>query len=73
MNPELPKEIGEPSSVLTDGDIRVAGEQGFLFSDGFDGDKVKYSSYELRINGYELLTFEASEDRWSRGCPKNCV
>jgi deoxycytidine triphosphate deaminase len=65
VSPELPKDIGEPSSVLTDADIRAAGEQGFLFSRGFDPAKVKYSSYELRINGYELLTFETTEDRWS--------
>lgn len=65
MASELPREIGEPSSVLTDADIRAAGEQGFLFSSGFDLTKVKYSSYELRINGYELLTFETTEDRWA--------
>lgn len=65
MTTVLPQTIGEPSSVLTDGDIRIAGEQGFLFSGGFDAQKVKYSSYELRINGYELLTFQTTEDRWS--------
>jgi deoxycytidine triphosphate deaminase len=65
VSTELPKNIGEPSSVLTDGDIRAAGEQGFLFSGGFDPEKVKYSSYEIRINGYELLTFETTAERWS--------
>ncbi|MFD8392688.1 hypothetical protein ACFV2N_26675 [Streptomyces sp. NPDC059680] len=48
----LPKDLGEPASLLTDRQIRDAVRRGYLFREGYADYCVRYSSYELRASSH---------------------
>jgi deoxycytidine triphosphate deaminase len=59
----LPQGIGPSLGLLTDGDIKDAVRNGFLFEQaGFTEQNAKYASYEIRVGRqYEVLRFEGDD------------
>jgi deoxycytidine triphosphate deaminase len=72
MNSELPHDIGQPSGLLTDGDIRAAVNQGFLLT-GHEDENVRYSSYELRTGRHDILSFADDGERHTTPVGANSV
>src|SRR5882762_3981083 len=59
----LPQGIGPSLGLLSDGDIKNAVRNGFLFEQvGFAEENAKYASYEIRVGRqYEVLRFEGDD------------
>jgi len=64
LNTALPEGIGQPSGLLTDGDITRAVADGFLL-EGHVAENIKYSTYELRVGSYDILDFDADGEHFT--------